>query len=236
VKDELHDPQIALRLADAAMHCGDYKNAQRAFSKIAAQKIDSKWEIQKQTRIATETCEARIKSIALSYCISVLKIEKQVRKTRKPADTPIAMDKISNEEVIGISRKSLLLDALFGNAWYNLARANKLLGNDEDAMLCYLMAGTCRTPDNEAWLEALLLASKLKNDVFPPLVGYLQLARAEEFARYLAEAAARSSDEPSRNVLVSLGQLFAQNASSTVTAEFRFHGKDNWKSIHVPVG
>ena len=236
VKNELHDLQIALRLADAAMHCGDYKNAQRAFRKVSAQKINSRWELNRQTRMATEICEGKIKSIALSYCMSVLKIDNQVRTVRKSTGAPIAKDKISNEDVIGFSRKSLLLDALSGNAWYNLARANKLLGNDEDAMLCYLMAGACRTPDNEAWLEALLLASKLKHNLLPSLVGYLQLARAEEFARYLAEAAARSSDEPTRNVLISFGQLFAQNASSNATAEFRFHGKDNWKSILVSVG
>ena len=204
--------------ADALMHTGSYREALNAFKAIAMDGTKSP--------LTPEVAEARIKIAVLELIVNKFDIPTQWRQSRLAAAAlgEYMQNGISNAEMMSRTKAAIDLDALYSVAWFNRAQALSRSGKEVDAMLGFLAAAAVRTPDDESWLGAIVLAGRHDQGLFQSLLTYLPYIRGGQFIRYLAEHAQRQPTEAGRRFFDGMAQLFTENLPKREDAIIRVHG------------
>lgn len=220
------------RYGDALMHSGRYAEARRVFEAIA----NGTCQQSEDTEVHVDFAEAQIKAYALIHFKDVYGIDSQHRQTRAAQQFMGQEKNVPPDDMLSRCENAIRADALCNIAWFN--RGIALYGQRrlEEALSSFMVAGATATSDDEAWLNALILALELKNrELLATLLLYLTHDRGMTFVRYMTENAHSRSDRE-QTMLMEISKMFVEQIpKSKEEALLRLHGPDGTEVIKGPV-
>jgi tetratricopeptide (TPR) repeat protein len=214
-----NDQTTRLLYADALAFAGHYADSLQELRKSLPEEIGQ------------DHAEWYLKEKAIDFLISFLSLSKQnrVQSNFHGIQDPAALD---DKMIRIICMKSLELDALCANSWFNLGGVFYREGSTELALNCFLISALIEPSDIDAWTNAAGLALMSQN----PTDAYMTLVCAYWFngGEFLEKVAERLPSNGTE-FLIEFSRAMAFLKRTESSTLLRIHGSDNnWDSYDIP--